>query len=67
VLFNPTAEQTISAKTHHMRIDYNLFEGMRVRGAPEAVWIRGRQVIDGDRFVGEQGSGQYLHRARFSH
>ena len=67
VLFNPTTEQTISAKTHHMRIDYNLFEGMRVRGAPEAVWSRGRQVIDGDRFVGEQGSGQYLHRARFAH
>ncbi len=65
VLFNPDAEQTISAKAHHMRVDYNLFEGMRVRGVPEAVWVRGRQVIDGDRFVGEQGSGQYLRRSRF--
>ncbi len=66
VLFDPDAEQTISAKTHHMRVDYNLFEGMRVRGAPEAVWVRGRQVTDGSRFVGEQGSGQYVHRSRFA-
>lgn len=65
VLFNPALEQTISARAHHMRVDYNLFEGMRVRGVPEAVWIRGRQIIDEDRFVGAQGTGQYLHRARF--
>jgi hypothetical protein len=40
---------------------------MTVRGIPESVWIRGRQVIDGDRFVGTRGAGQYLHRARFAH
>ncbi|MGH2403961.1 MAG: dihydropyrimidinase [bacterium] len=66
VLFDPTVERTLSARTHHMRVDYNVFEGMKVRGAPVAVWIRGRQVIDGERFVGDQGSGQFLHRARFA-
>ncbi len=66
VLFDPTVERTLSARTHHMRVDYNLFEGMIVRGAPVAVWIRGGQVIDGKRFVGDHGSGQFLHRARFA-
>jgi dihydropyrimidinase len=66
VLFDPNRERTISAKTHHMRMDYNMFEGMTVRGVPTAVWVRGRQVIDGDRFTGAPGSGQFLRRDRFS-
>jgi dihydropyrimidinase len=66
VLFDPGAGRMLSARTHHMRVDYNLFEGMAARGAPVAVWLRGQQIIDGDRFVGRQGLGQYLHRARFA-
>jgi dihydropyrimidinase len=65
VLFDPGAERTISARTHHMRVDYNLFEGMRVRGAPAAVWVRGRRVTDGERFVGAPGDGRFMHRSRF--
>lgn len=65
VLFDPDRERTLSAKTHHMRMDYNLYEGMRVRGVPAAVWVRGRQVVDGDRFTGAPGSGQFLRRERF--
>lgn len=65
-LWDLTAERRLGAATHHMNVDYNLFEGMRVRGVPVAVWVRGRQVVDGDRFTGEPGSGQYLHRGRFA-
>ncbi len=65
-LWDLAAERTISARTHHMNVDYNLFEGMSVHGVPTAVWVRGRQVVDGDRFTGERGSGQFLNRARFA-
>jgi dihydropyrimidinase len=65
VLFDPRVERTRSARTHHMNVDYNLFEGMTVRGAPVATWVRGQQVVDGERFVGTTGVGQFLHRARF--
>jgi dihydropyrimidinase len=65
-LWDLGAERTISARTHHMNVDYSLFEGMNVRGVPTAVWVRGRQVVDGERFVGRRGSGQFLHRARFA-
>jgi len=65
VLWDPTAERTLSAARHHMRVDYNLFEGMRVRGVPVGVWVRGRQVVDGDRFLGEAGTGRFLRRQRF--
>ena len=66
VLFDPDRERTLSAKTHHMRIDYSLFEGTTVRGVPSGVWVRGRQVVDGDRFAGTPGTGQYVRRNRFN-
>jgi dihydropyrimidinase len=49
-----------------MRVDYNLYEGLRVQGAPVGVWRRGEPLVTGGRFVGRPGSGQYLHRAQFA-
>ena len=41
VIFDPEKEHTISAKTHHSKADYNLYEGTTVVGAPEVVMLRG--------------------------
>ena len=40
VIFDPDREQTISAKTHHMRVDYSAYEGRSVRGVTETVFRR---------------------------
>lgn len=66
VLWDAAQERVLSARTHHMRVDYNLFEGLRIRGVPTGVWVRGTQVVDGDRFTGTAGSGRYLRRERFT-
>jgi dihydropyrimidinase len=66
VLFDPEREQTISAKTHHMRVDYSMFEGIRVKGVPRAVFSRGRPVIENGKLVARPGSGQFLRRQTFS-
>jgi dihydropyrimidinase len=65
VLWDPGQERMLSARTHHMRVDYSLFEGTRVRGIPAAVWVRGVQVVDGERFIGAAGTGRFLRRERF--
>jgi dihydropyrimidinase len=62
-IWNMELERTISVDTSHSAVDYNLYEGMRVRGAPERVYLRGRLLVDGDHFLGEPGNGQYLHRS----
>ncbi|MGO0061223.1 dihydropyrimidinase [Brevibacillus fluminis] len=67
VIFDPNQERTISAKTHHMNVDYNPFEGMRVTGAPVSVLSRGEFVIREQQFVGTPGNGQYLKRKRYNH
>jgi len=66
VIFNPNQEETISAKTHHMRVDYSMFEGIRVKGAPRTVLSRGRTIIDSGKFVGRPGAGQFLRRQTYS-
>src|ERR1700675_1672210 len=62
VIFDPNEEQVISAKTHHMRVDYSMFEGIQIKGAPKTVFSRGRAVIDSGKFVGRPGAGQFLRR-----
>src|SRR5438067_3805172 len=66
VIFDPNREHTISVKTHHMRVDYSMFEGIRVKGMPDVVLSRGRLLVDGDKFNGKPGSGQFIKRATYA-
>jgi dihydropyrimidinase len=63
VLFDPHKPHVISASTHHSNVDYSLYEGRQVVGKVEKVFLRGRLVVDGDRWLGEAGAGRYLKRS----
>jgi dihydropyrimidinase len=62
IVFDPNEEQIISVQTHHMRVDYSMFEGTRVKGATKTVLSRGRTIIDNGRFTGKAGAGEFLKR-----
>jgi len=62
VVFDPNEEQTISAKTHHMNVDYSCYEGWKVRGVTKTVLSRGEVVIEDGKYVGKDGRGQFLKR-----
>ena len=62
VIWDPKAFQTISAKTHHMRVDYNPYEGRRVKGKAVTVLSRGEVIVEKDRFVGKKGRGKFIKR-----
>ncbi len=66
VIFDPNREDVISAKTHHMRVDYSMFEGIHIKGMPKTVLSRGRPVIDGGKFVGRPGAGQFVRRHTYA-
>jgi dihydropyrimidinase len=63
VVFDPEKKVRLSAKTLHMKVDYNPYEGREVVGATDTVISRGRVVIDGGTFVGRPGSGSFIKRA----
>lgn len=62
VIFDPEEEMTISAQTHHMRVDYSAYEGMKVRGVTKTVLSRGELVIEEGKYVGRKGHGSFLKR-----
>ena len=65
VIFDPNRQQTISAATHHMRVDYSAYEGWTVKGVTETVLSRGRVVVENGEFKGKVGGGSFLKRGTF--
>ena len=66
VIWNPEAEHTISARTHHMRVDYSMFEGFRVKGNAERVFSRGALIVDGSTWLGKPGRGAFIRRGTYA-
>ena len=64
VVWDPEKKLTISADTQHTNVNYNLFEGTEVTGAPEVVLVRGQVIVENDELVAEPGAGQFIKRAR---
>ena len=63
VVFDPKRTFTLAAKTLHMKVDYNPYEGRQVTGAADTVLSRGKLVIENGKFVGRPGAGSFLKRA----
>ena len=63
VVFDPTRKQTLSAKTLHMKVDYNPYEGREVAGVSETVLSRGRVIVENGKFTGRAGAGSFLKRS----
>ncbi|MBI1877807.1 MAG: dihydropyrimidinase [Chloroflexi bacterium] len=63
ILWDPQKEHTISAETHHMNTDYNVYERMKVKGWPIRTLLRGQSIVIGDAWHGKQGGGRYLRRS----
>jgi dihydropyrimidinase len=63
VIYNPDATRTISAATHHMDVDYSCYEGREVKGKSEIVMVRGKVIVEGDKFLGREGDGRFLRRS----
>jgi len=43
-------------------VDYSMFEGIKVTGMPDVVLSRGRVLVEGDKFFGRPGQGEFIKR-----
>lgn len=66
VLFDPNETHTISAKTHHMNVDYSGYEGWEVTGKVKSVLLRGKIAIEAGEAKVSAGYGQYIPRNKVS-
>jgi dihydropyrimidinase len=62
VVWDPALSRTISAKTHHQNIDFNIYEGMEVVGNPVHTFSRGAHVYDRGQLRTVRGAGRYVNR-----
>ncbi len=63
VVYDPKRKRKISAKTHHMNVDYSCYEGREVQGASDVVLSRGSVIVRGGKFTGKKGHGRFVKRA----
>ena len=65
VVWDPKKTRRISAKTHHQKVDFNIFEGMEVEGVNVVTLSLGKIVWrDGD-LVSVKGAGRWIDRPPF--
>ena len=65
VVWDPQGSKTLSAKTQYSKGDFNIFEGMTVKGIPSHTISQGKLVfVQGD-LRAERGVGRYIKRPAF--
>jgi dihydropyrimidinase len=64
VIWDPQKKVKYSLAHSHQRTDYNLYEGWELTGYPEKVFLRGKLIVDGGKWLGKRGGGKFLKRGQ---
>jgi len=62
MILDPEEEKIISTELLHQHVDYTPFAGMRVKGWPKTVMLRGEVLVRDGKLLGSKGFGQYIKR-----
>ena len=62
LVLDPEKEKTITAANQASAIDYNVFEGMQVKGLPRYVLTRGQLAVNDGALQSEPGHGKFVKR-----
>jgi len=65
VVWDPKATRTISAKTHHQKVDFNIFEGLKCTGVPTHTISQGNLLWADGKLDVKEGAGRYINRPTF--
>ena len=63
VVFDPEKENVISAKTHLYNTDNNPYEGFKLHGDVDSVYLRGAHVVQNGKVLVEK-AGKYIKRGK---
>ena len=66
VIFDPKEQHALSAKTHHMNVDYSGYEGWEITGKVKTVLLRGQIAIENNECKIQKGYGKFIRRQKVS-
>jgi dihydropyrimidinase len=66
IIFDPNKEHVLSAKSHHMNVDYSAYEGWKLKGKITTTILRGQVAIDNNQVKINKGYGQFVKRKKVS-
>lgn len=66
LVWDPDKKVTFGVAHSQQRTDYNLYEGWELTGYPEQVYLRGKRIVDNERWLGERGQGRFIKRDAFT-
>lgn len=66
VIWNPYGIKTISAKSHQLKTDFNVFEGLECHGVADIVICGGKIMVDDGAIRVMQGFGSFIPLPPFS-
>jgi len=66
VILDPNFKMELSQENLHTKIDYTIYEGLKVKGIPVTTISRGKPVILDRQFVGKRGGGEFIPRGRIA-
>lgn len=62
VIIDPNEQHILSAKTHHMNVDYSGYEGWECTGKVKTVLLRGQVAVDNNECKVQKGYGKFIKR-----
>jgi len=62
LIWDPDKKLNYGVAYAQHRTDYNLFEGWPLTGFPDKVFLRGKLIVDRNRWLGNPGEGKFLKR-----
>lgn len=67
VIYDPEKEFTVTNEAMHGDTDHTIWEGLELKGYPEATYSRGRLVFKDGEFLGKRGDGKLVkcHKLHF--
>jgi len=66
IIFDPNKKHRLTAKTHHMNVDYSAYEGWELTGKCESVLLRGEVAVENGITQVQKGYGKFIKRGKSS-
>ena len=60
VIIDPEKKHSLNAADLHMGTDLSVYEGKEVTGWPVLTILRGKVIVENERFLGKPGEGQFV-------